>query len=264
MGKTKDVISPEELMRVIGTAACPRVVDVRRAEVFEAAAERIPGALWRDHRGAEAWAGSTGGAGEIVVYCVHGHQVSRTAVALLRSRGFAARRLAGGIEAHREAGGTLLRKPPDLQERQETPGRWVAAVGADPDCLARAWFVRRFLDPAAVFHFVEADWVDEVAAELGGRPLRPARDSNCRLDDFFLRYSFGDDALRALAGCIGTAGQDRENRRRPTPGLLAMLEGLTAVFGDDTARVSAALPVLDAFYAGCRRRSLEHATLETS
>jgi Fe-Mn family superoxide dismutase len=42
--------------------------------------------------------------GPVVVYCVHGHEVSRSIALALNARGIPARYLVGGIEAWREAG----------------------------------------------------------------------------------------------------------------------------------------------------------------
>ena len=267
MGEMQLNLNPEDLIPVIGTPACPRIVDVRRAETFAAATEAIPAARWHDHRDAEAWSQAPGVGEEIVVYCVHGHQVSQSAAALLRSQGVSVRCLAGGIEAYREAGGTLVRTSPGLQDRTGGNSHWVGAAGVDLDGLARVWFIRRFLDPAAVLHFVEADWVDEVAAELGGRPIGPAAaggEEGCRLHDFFLRYSLGNDALDGVAKIVETADPDRERPGDHGVGLAAMIAGLTEIFEDDGARVSAALPVFDALYAGCRQRALDSAASERS
>jgi rhodanese-related sulfurtransferase len=43
----------------------------------------------------------------VVVYCVHGHEVSRNACAVLRGKGIDARYLDGGFEGWREAGQTV-------------------------------------------------------------------------------------------------------------------------------------------------------------
>ncbi|MDJ0942418.1 MAG: chromate resistance protein [Kiloniellales bacterium] len=267
MGKTQASFSSRVLSRLVGTAACPRLVDVRRSEVFEAATDLIPGAVWRDHRDAETWAGELHGSGEIVVYCVHGHQVGLSAAALLREQGFDARYLSGGIEGYRASGGPLIKKSPGLPDGVTDRSQWVAATGIGLDGLARTWFVRRFLDPAAVLHFVEPDWVEEVASELGARPIRsaaPGQGDGCRLHDFFLRYSLRDDALNDLAGLVEKAGRDRDGSGQAGIGLPAMIAGLTEVFEEDAARVSAALPVFDALYVGCRLGTADPAAPEGS
>ncbi len=255
MGNLQSSLTPEDLLSVVGTPACPRIVDVRRLEAFGAAPDVLPGAVWRDHRDAASWGRAIADGDEIVVYCVHGHQVSQSAAALLRGQGVGARYLARGIEAYREAGGILVKTSPGLQDRKADASHWVAATDADLDRLVRVWFVRRFLDPAALLHFVEADWVEEVAAELGGRPIRPKpseQDAGGSLNDFFLSYSSGDAVLRDFARILETS---QEDDRRLGVGVPTMIEGLSEVFGDDAARVSAALPVFDAIYAGCRRRA---------
>ncbi len=255
MGNLQSSLTPEDLLSVVGSAACPKIVDVRRLEAFGAAPDVLPGAVWRDHRDAASWGREIADSDDIVVYCVHGHQVSQSAAALLRGQGVGARYLAGGIEAYREAGGITIKTSPGLQDRKADASHWAVATDADLDRLVRVWFVRRFLDPAAQLHFVEADWVDEVAAELGGRPIRPKpseQDAGGTLNDFFLSYSSGDAVLRDFARILETSQADD---RRLGIGVPIMIEGLFEVFDDDAARVSAALPVFDAIYAGCRRRA---------
>ena len=228
---------------------------MRRLEAFGAAAEALPGAVWRDHRDAGSWGRAIADGGVVIVYCVHGHQVSQSAAALMRGQGVGALYLAGGIEAYREAGGITIKTSPGLQDRKADASHWVAATDADLESLVRVWFVRRFLDPAALLHFVEADWVDEVAAELGGRPIRPKsseQDEGRSLNDFFLHYCSGDPALRDFARIVEAS---REDDRRLGVEVSTMIEGLFEVFDDDPARESAALPVFDAIYAGCRRRA---------
>jgi rhodanese-related sulfurtransferase len=51
-------------------------------------------------------------ASAVVVYCVHGHEVSQGVAAVLQQRGIAARYLEGGIEeGWRTVGGDLDRRP---------------------------------------------------------------------------------------------------------------------------------------------------------
>jgi Fe-Mn family superoxide dismutase len=47
----------------------------------------------------------------VVVYCVHGHEVSRATALRLRSAGVNARYLRGGIDGWRTAGRPLVAKP---------------------------------------------------------------------------------------------------------------------------------------------------------
>jgi Fe-Mn family superoxide dismutase len=89
-----------EPSRVAGTL----LFDVRRAGVFEQAGEIIPGAAWRDPVTVGKWARELPRDREVVVYCVHGHEVSRATALRLRSQGVDARFLRGGIDGWKAAG----------------------------------------------------------------------------------------------------------------------------------------------------------------
>ena len=86
-------------------AADPTVclLDVRRAGARGTAPELIPGSHWCNpvqigSRQAPADAARTPSQA-VVVYCVHGHAVSRSAVLALRAQGHVAHFLSGGITA---------------------------------------------------------------------------------------------------------------------------------------------------------------------
>lgn len=102
-----DHITPEQLIALCGNNPAPLVIDVRREPVFRAAPDRIAGALRRDPANVADWGGSLPADPQIIVYCVHGHEVSQNAARALRERGLAARYLEGGLEAWRAAGGAL-------------------------------------------------------------------------------------------------------------------------------------------------------------
>ncbi|EIU4788365.1 Fe-Mn family superoxide dismutase [Pseudomonas aeruginosa] len=87
-----------------------QIVDVRRAANYAQSADRIAGAVWRDPVALEAWSRELDTAKPVLVYCVHGHEVSRAAALALRARGLDARFVAGGIEACRAAGIALEAK----------------------------------------------------------------------------------------------------------------------------------------------------------
>lgn len=78
------------------------IVDVRRRAVYEQSRERIAGAQWRDPAQA-TWMHEFDQSGPLLVYCVHGHEVSRGMALALNARGIPARFLEGGLEAWRAA-----------------------------------------------------------------------------------------------------------------------------------------------------------------
>lgn len=100
-------ITPQQLMQACHGTTAPLLIDVRREAVFRSAPDRIAGAVRRDPATLADWAGSLPGAKQIVVYCVHGHEVSQNAAKTLCERGLPAQFLEGGIEAWRAAGGAL-------------------------------------------------------------------------------------------------------------------------------------------------------------
>lgn len=87
-----------------------RIIDVRRAASYAQAAERIAGALWRDPTQLNVWGRELDASQPVLVYCVHGHDVSQAVALTLRARGLDARFVAGGIEACRAAGAALEAK----------------------------------------------------------------------------------------------------------------------------------------------------------
>ena len=101
-------ISVVELNRLVDTDAMPAVIDVRKRAAFETATAMLPTARWRDHAEVDRWMAELDRAEPVVLYCVHGHEVSQGAAAELRRRGFDARVLSGGIEAWRDAGAPLV------------------------------------------------------------------------------------------------------------------------------------------------------------
>jgi len=103
-------ISPKQLQADLKSGQPPIVIDVRREPAFLAAPDMLSGALRRDPATVETWANELPSAASVVVYCVHGHEVSQNAARALAVRGFQARYVEGGLEAWRSAGGALMPK----------------------------------------------------------------------------------------------------------------------------------------------------------
>ena len=110
MGIPKNSITADRLNQLIGTAGCPVIVDVRRDKAFDESDRMIATAEWRDHERAAEWAADLPDGASVVVYCVHGHEISQGAAAALRSAGVDAVFLADGIEGFIEAGGETVAK----------------------------------------------------------------------------------------------------------------------------------------------------------
>lgn len=80
------------------------ILDVRRKGVFMTAPTRLAGSQWHDPAEIESWAKILPSDNEIVVYCVYGHEVSRSTAMRLRAAGLNARYLRGGIDGWQSAG----------------------------------------------------------------------------------------------------------------------------------------------------------------
>jgi len=104
-------LTPQDLSKLYSAGPAPLVIDVRREPVFQGAPDMIANAERRDPTTVAEWAGSLPRGRHIVVYCVHGHEVSQNAAKALREHGHTAQFLEGGIEAWRAAGGTLQPNP---------------------------------------------------------------------------------------------------------------------------------------------------------
>jgi rhodanese-related sulfurtransferase len=99
-----------QLQAALTSATPPIVLDVRRAATFERANELIADAVWHDPERVANWSGGLDPARPVVVYCVHGHQVSQDCARKLRDLGLDAAYLEGGIEAWTSTGGKTAAK----------------------------------------------------------------------------------------------------------------------------------------------------------
>src|SRR5687768_18230115 len=84
---TATSISASQLRADIKGPTPPIVIDVRRWPAFSASREMIGGALRRDPEQVDTWVRALPSAGSVVVYCVHGHEVSQKAAAALAAAG---------------------------------------------------------------------------------------------------------------------------------------------------------------------------------
>ncbi len=252
-------MSLDELRARIGTAGAPAIVDVRRRPVFDADPTVLPAARWRDHMQTGAWVRDLPADRELLVYCVHGHNVSQLAAASLREAGYRVRSLEGGIEAWRQAGHPLIRKA-GLPGRDETkPSIWVTRVKPKIDRIACPWLIRRFIDAEARFLFVEPEFVKDVAAEVGGIPYDiegvdlTHRGEGCSFDTLLDELGLDEPSLRALALIVRGADTGRPDLAPEAAGLLAVSLGISALSGgNDAAALDRGFPVYDALYAWLR------------
>jgi rhodanese-related sulfurtransferase len=247
-------ITATELKSALAGRHAPLVIDVRRSPAFRAAPDMAAGALRRDPAAVSSWARALPRAASVVVYCVHGHEVSQNAAQALREAGIAARFLEGGLEeGWKAAGGALASKARD------SATRWVTRERPKIDRIACPWLIARFVDPEAEFLYVPSKEVLRAAKEKEAIPydipdVHFSHDGElCSFDAFLTTYRLaGDPALAQLAVIVRGADTARPELAPQAAGLLAVSLGLSRNFHDDHEMLKHGMVMYDALYAWCR------------
>jgi rhodanese-related sulfurtransferase len=240
----------------LGSPCAPFVLDVRRAPAFEADDRLIASAL-RPAGDLVAFASELATGRPIVVYCVHGHEVSQQAAGQLSAAGIRGTYLQGGIDAWRAAGLPTIRRRPDWR----VPGgsRWITRERPKIDRIACPWLIRRFIDPLASFDYVPTARVLADAATLNAVPYDlpgaavTHRGERCSFDALLEDFDLHDAALERLALIVRGADTDRLELAPQSAGLLAASLGLSQRYPRDHEMLENAMPLYDGLYAWCRR-----------
>ena len=258
-------ISISSLLASYGSAASPLVIDVRRAPAFEADTVMLAGATWRDPFATEEWIKFPPREREIVVYCVHGHEISKNVCAALRVAGLKTHYLEGGIEAWKERGAATTKKHAVLSipSSINLPSKWITRERPKIDRIACPWLIRRFIDPLAEFVYVPASQVVSAAKSLSATPYDVPdvqfshRGEECSFDAFIADFEIKDGVLNDLAAIVRGADTGKPELTPQSPGLLAISLGLSALYPDDHEMLKHGMVVYDALYAWLKRASAE-------
>lgn len=253
-----DQFTPTQLARLIGAPDAPTLIDVCVDEDFAADRRLVPTATRWPHDRIAALAPRLEGR-RVVVLCQKGLKLSQGAAALLRCHGVAAGHLKGGNLAWRDAGLPLV---PAKAIPEAAPGEgtlWVTRGRPKIDRIACPWLIRRFVDPAARFLFVDPEQVSSVAERFGATPFDTPgvfwshRGDRCSFDVMVEEFGLGGfPALGVLAEIIRGADTDRQELAPQAAGLLAVSLGLSALHRDDLAQLDAGMTVYDALYRWAR------------
>ncbi|MBI2510001.1 MAG: chromate resistance protein [Betaproteobacteria bacterium] len=247
-------ITTAELKSALAGGRPPLVIDVRKPPTFRSAPDMIAGALRRDPAAVSSWAKELPRASSVVVYCVHGHDVSQGVARALKEIGISASYLEGGIEeGWKASGGGLAGKP------KEASTRWVTRERPKIDRIACPWLIARFVDPEAEFIYVPNKEVLRAAKEKEAIPydipdVHFSHDGElCSFDAFLTTYHLnGEPALDRLAVIIRGADTARLEFAPQAAGLAAISLGLSRVFKDDHEMLKHGMVVYDALYAWCK------------
>ena len=240
-------ISAAELQASFRSGSSPLVIDVRKSERFRASPYVIKGALRRDPLAVEQWKRTLPQAASVVVYCVHGHEVSQGV-----AKALGARYLEGGIEQWKEDDGEIAPKPADASTR------WVTRERPKIDRIACPWLVRRFVDPEAEFLYVPTPEVKKIAAEKQAVAYDipdvefSHEGERCSFDAFLKYYRLRDPALDELALIVRGADTNHLELAPQAPGLAAISLGLSRNYKNDHEMLEHGMVMYDALYAWCK------------
>ena len=257
MERTPPSMPPSDLYARVGTASAPVIIDVRRPADFAKAGELITSAFHHPPDEVEKWRKDLPGGRQVVVHCVHGHQVSQNVAAALRAAGLDAVYLEGGIAGWIEQGFPTRRAIGPM------PGKWVTRERPKIDRIACPWLIQRFIDPRAEFIYVPTKQVLAVAKETGGTPYDiegvefAHEGERCSFDTILRIYGIQDPALDHLATIVRGADTSRHDLAPQCGGLFAISLGLSANFSDDHEMLEHGMVIYDALYTWCRSLQAE-------
>ncbi|SFR38502.1 hypothetical protein SAMN04488005_1242 [Yoonia tamlensis] len=244
-------IEPLSLMRLIGTPACPVLVDVSIDDDFAADPYLVPSAFRHPFDDIAGLIAMLDGRAAVII-CQKGKKLSHGVAALLRAAGCDAQVLTGGNHGWCDA--ALPRVP-----AKTIPGHlWVTRHRPKIDRIACPWLIRRFVDPSAVFMFVPPAEVPLVAEKFGATPFDIAdtfwshRGDSCTFDTMITEFGLAHPALDALALVVRAADTDRHDLSPQAAGLLAISVGLSRMYRDDNAQLQAGIGLYDALYRWAR------------
>jgi rhodanese-related sulfurtransferase len=247
-----DCITPAALRQSLASANPPIVIDVRKEPTFLGAPDLIRGALRRDPAGVIQWKPTLPAAASVVVYCVHGREVSQSV-----AKALGAKYLEGGIESWRASGGEVSAKP------MNSSSRWVTRERPKIDRIACPWLIRRFIDPGAEFLYVPAADVKRISNEKEAVPydIPDVEFSHvgekCSFDAFLDFYRLKDPALSELALIVRGADTNHLDLAPQAAGLAALSLGLSINFQDDHAMLERGMVMYDALYVWCKKGKAE-------
>ncbi len=250
-------ITVPQLSRLVGLPDAPMLVDVRVDDDYDADPRLLPASCRRDFKTVSTWAAEFAGA-QIVVVCQKGQKLSQGVAAWLRHEGVAAEFLEGGFEAWVAAKGLLIKA--EATPRRDDKGRtiWVTRARPKVDRIACPWLIRRFIDPSAVFLFVEPAEVLATADRFAAVPFDidnvfwSHRGERCTFDTMIEEFGLRSETLDRLALIVRAADTARLDLVPQAAGFLAASLGLSRMFRDDLEQLEAGMLLYDAFFRWCR------------
>jgi hypothetical protein len=149
--------------------------------------------------------------------------------------------------------GIPLRNPDAYRGR-----RWVTRRDPFIDRMASAWLIRKFIDPAAEFGFIDGDEVaavgtDAVAFDVRGGEFTHV-DDLCTFEVLVRSFALKDAAIAKIIEIVHDLDvKDDRYRRAENPGVDEILEGVRQTARDDADALERGMAVFEMLYAAKRR-----------
>lgn len=250
-------ITPRQLLRLIGTPDCPRIVDISIDPDFEEDPFLIPTAVRHPYTERMELTRRLQGQRAVIV-CQKGRKLSQGVAAWLRCEGITAEHLGGGNHGWRDLADAPRVPASALPVPIDGSTLWVTRHRPKIDRIACPWLIRRFVDPEARFLFVSPGEVEGVAERLGATPFDTPgvplshRGSACTFDAMLDAFGLHTEGLERMARVVRAADTSCHDLAPEAAGLLALSVGLSRQYRDDLKQLEAGMVLYDALYRWAR------------
>ena len=130
---------------------------------------------------------------------------------------------------------------------------WVTRQGVQVDRIASAWLIRRFIDDAARFKFVQGTGYAAQPGELRFDMFEGEythRGDRCTFEVLLAEAKLDDPALAAIGEIIHDIDlKDGKYGREETAGVRSLIAGIASAHDDDTERLEHGAVLLDTLYS---------------
>ena len=238
-------ITPIDLCRLVGTPACPEIIDVTSDEDFALDPHLIPGATRMAHTGVAQMLKAPV-KNPLIFVCQKGKKLSQGAVAYVHSAGGTARYLEGGNEAWRKIEGAPRWDTRDKPWFGHSESLWVCPTAPSLEINATGWLIRRFIDRNALFLCVSAKEVSGVADRFGATPI--VEISGSLFEEHLSAFGLHSPALSQLAMMFAKAREPRHTASETLPDLAGLVHMMHHTANTHHDALHQFLPICDALY----------------
>ncbi len=137
--------------------------------------------------------------------------------------------------------------------------KWITRSHVHVDRVACPWLITRFIDSEAVFLFVPASQINQIAELQGAIPFDAPgvelghHEGRCSFESIIFKYGLKEPGLLRLAKIVHAADVAEDIDADPIArGLEAIAVGYGLRFPDDMENLEHQFEVYDALYAWCR------------